>query len=122
MKEIPFVSGAVLVVDKPLNWTSFDVVKKIRYVICKQYNLKKIKVGHAGTLDPLASGLIVVCTGEKTKIIFAYLFVIILSVTVRLSLLTNIVQGVKLIHDLFNRRSIETAPFQYHISCISNCI
>ena len=43
MKEIPFVSGAVLVVDKPLNWTSFDVVKKIRYTICKQFNLKKIK-------------------------------------------------------------------------------
>ena len=69
MKEIPFVSGAVLVVDKPLNWTSFDVVKKIRYAICKQYNLKKIKVGHAGTLDPLASGVVIVCTGKKTKII-----------------------------------------------------
>ena len=41
MKEVPFESGAVLVVDKPLNWTSFDVVKKIRYAICKQYNLKK---------------------------------------------------------------------------------
>ena len=69
MKEIPFELGAVLVVDKPLNWTSFDVVKKIRYTICKQFNLKKIKVGHAGTLDPLASGVVVVCTGKKTKII-----------------------------------------------------
>ncbi|MDG1689516.1 MAG: tRNA pseudouridine(55) synthase TruB [Flavobacteriales bacterium] len=69
MSEIPFESGAVLVVDKPLNWTSFDVVKKIRYAICKQFNLKKIKVGHAGTLDPLASGVVVVCTGKKTKII-----------------------------------------------------
>lgn len=69
MKEIPFKSGAVLVVDKPLNWTSFDLVKKIRYAICKQYNLKKIKVGHAGTLDPLATGVVVVCTGKKTKII-----------------------------------------------------
>ena len=69
MKEIPFESGAVLVVDKPLNWTSFDVVKKIRYAICKQYNLKKIKVGHAGTLDPLATGVVVVCTGKKTKLI-----------------------------------------------------
>jgi tRNA pseudouridine55 synthase len=69
MKEIPFESGAILVVDKPLNWTSFDVVKKIRYAICKQFNLKKIKVGHAGTLDPLASGVVVICTGIKTKII-----------------------------------------------------
>ena len=69
MKGIPFNSGAILVVDKPLNWTSFDVVKKIRYAICKHYNLKKIKVGHAGTLDPLASGVVVICTGKKTKII-----------------------------------------------------
>ena len=69
MKESPFKSGAILVVDKPLNWTSFDVVKKIRYAICKQFNLKKIKVGHAGTLDPLASGVVVICTGKKTKII-----------------------------------------------------
>ena len=69
MKGIPFDSGAILVVDKPLNWTSFYVVKKIRYAICKQYNLKKIKVGHAGTLDPLASGIVVICTGKKTKII-----------------------------------------------------
>ena len=69
MTEIPFDSGTVLVVDKPLNWTSFDVVKKIRYAICKQYNLKKIKVGHAGTLDPLASGVVVICTGKKTKTI-----------------------------------------------------
>ena len=67
MKESSFESGAILVVDKPLNWTSFDVVKKIRYAICKQFNLKKIKVGHAGTLDPLASGVVVICTGEKTK-------------------------------------------------------
>tara|TARA_Y100000766_G_C18819790_1_gene562387 strand:- start:455 stop:1147 length:693 start_codon:yes stop_codon:yes gene_type:complete len=69
MKESSFESGAILVVDKPLNWTSFDVVKKIRYAICKQFNLKKIKVGHAGTLDPLASGVVVICTGEKTKTI-----------------------------------------------------
>ena len=69
MKGSPFKSGAILVVDKPLNWTSFDVVKKIRYAICKQFNLKKIKVGHAGTLDPLASGVVVICTGKKTKTI-----------------------------------------------------
>jgi len=66
---IPFDTGAVLVVDKPLNWTSFDVVKKIRYEICKHYNIKKIKVGHAGTLDTLASGVVVLCTGKKTKTI-----------------------------------------------------
>ena len=69
MSKIPFDTGAVLVVDKPLNWTSFDVVKKIRYEICKHYNIKKIKVGHAGTLDPLASGVLVLCTGKKTKTI-----------------------------------------------------
>ena len=69
MSIIPFDTGAVLVVDKPLNWTSFDVVKKIRYEICKHYNIKKIKVGHAGTLDPLASGVVVLCTGKKTKTI-----------------------------------------------------
>ena len=69
MSKIPFDTGAVLVVDKPLNWTSFDVVKKIRYEICKHYNIKKIKVGHAGTLDPLASGVVVLCTGKKTKTI-----------------------------------------------------
>ena len=69
MSQLPFDSGAVLVVDKPLNWTSFDVVKKIRYEICKHYSLKKIKVGHAGTLDPLATGIVVICTGKKTKTI-----------------------------------------------------
>ena len=69
MKEYPFESGDILVVDKPLYWTSFDVVKKIRDAICKQFNLKKIKVGHAGTLDPLASGVIILCTGKKTKTI-----------------------------------------------------
>tara|TARA_B110000879_G_scaffold28800_1_gene39245 strand:+ start:1438 stop:2130 length:693 start_codon:yes stop_codon:yes gene_type:complete len=69
VSKIPFDTGAVLVVDKPLNWTSFDVVKKIRYEICKHYNIKKIKVGHAGTLDPLASGVVVLCTGKKTKTI-----------------------------------------------------
>jgi tRNA pseudouridine55 synthase len=69
MSKVPFDTGAVLVVNKPLNWTSFDVVKKIRYEICKHYNIKKIKVGHAGTLDPLASGVVVLCTGKKTKTI-----------------------------------------------------
>ena len=69
MTKIPFVEGAILLVDKPLNWTSFDVVKKIRYEIINHFKIKKIKVGHAGTLDPLATGLIVLCTGEKTKTI-----------------------------------------------------
>ena len=69
MTKIPFIEGAVLLVDKPLNWTSFDVVKKIRFEIINHFKIKKIKVGHAGTLDPLATGLIVLCTGKKTKTI-----------------------------------------------------
>jgi len=56
-----------LLVNKPLDWTSFDVVKKIRGIIKKKYDLKKIKVGHAGTLDPKASGLLIICTGKQTK-------------------------------------------------------
>ena len=63
------ISGLVIPVFKPLNWTSFDVVKKIRFDIKKAYDIKKIKVGHAGTLDPLATGLLLICTGKKTKII-----------------------------------------------------
>ena len=59
--------GQVLLVDKPLNWTSFQVVNKIRWNIRKDHKIKKIKVGHAGTLDPLATGLLVICTGKKTK-------------------------------------------------------
>ena len=60
-------SGKTLLIDKPLQWTSFDVVNKIRYSILKKYNLKKFKVGHAGTLDPLATGLLIVCLGKATK-------------------------------------------------------
>jgi len=59
--------GKILLIDKPLDWTSFDVVKKIRWNICKAFGIKKIKVGHAGTLDPKASGLLIVCTGKFTK-------------------------------------------------------
>ena len=59
----------LLLINKPLGWTSFDVVKKIRNNIKKKYNLHKLKVGHAGTLDPLATGLLIICTGNKTKII-----------------------------------------------------
>ena len=59
--------GRVLLIDKPLEWTSFQVVNKIRWAIRKHYGLRKIKVGHAGTLDPLATGLLILCTGRKTK-------------------------------------------------------
>ena len=62
-----FISGQVLLIDKPLNWTSFQVVNKLRWKIKKTFNLKKIKVGHAGTLDPLATGLLIICTGKMTK-------------------------------------------------------
>lgn len=62
-----FRKGEIIVVDKPLNWTSFDVVNKIRWKLRKKYDLKRFKVGHAGTLDPLASGLLIICTGKKTK-------------------------------------------------------
>ena len=60
-------------VNKPLEWTSFDVVKKIRSTLQRHYNLKKFKVGHAGTLDPLADGLLIICTGKKTKEIDSYM-------------------------------------------------
>ena len=62
----------ILLVDKPLNWTSFDVVKKIRSHVKKKYNLSKVKVGHCGTLDPLATGLLVIFIGSKTKEIIHY--------------------------------------------------
>ncbi|MEQ8910525.1 MAG: tRNA pseudouridine(55) synthase TruB [Vicingaceae bacterium] len=64
-----FQAGEVLLVDKPLQWTSFDVVNKIKWLLKKELGFKKIKVGHAGTLDPLATGLLIVCTGKKTKTI-----------------------------------------------------
>lgn len=59
--------GQVLLVDKPLDWTSFQAVNKIKFKLKKEFNLKKIKVGHAGTLDPKATGLLIVCTGKATK-------------------------------------------------------
>ena len=67
-----FKEGEVLLVDKDPDWTSFDVVKSIRNSILKTLNQKKIKVGHAGTLDPLATGLLIICTGKKTKQIDLY--------------------------------------------------
>ena len=66
-KETDFVSGALLLINKPPEWTSFDVVKKVRNLIKKKLQINKIKVGHAGTLDPLAKGLLIVCTGKFTK-------------------------------------------------------
>lgn len=62
-----FVEGEVLLFDKPYLWTSFDLVKKVRYSIKYKFKYKKLKVGHAGTLDPLASGLLIICTGRATK-------------------------------------------------------
>ena len=62
-----FKNGQILLIDKPLNWTSFQVVNKLRWAIRMKFGLKKIKVGHAGTLDPLATGLLVICTGKFTK-------------------------------------------------------
>jgi tRNA pseudouridine55 synthase len=67
-----FVKGEVLLIDKPLGWTSFRVVDHIRWHIRKKLGVKKIKVGHAGTLDPLASGLLIICTGKETKNIESY--------------------------------------------------
>lgn len=67
-----FVAGQVIAVNKPLNWTSFNVVNKFRHLITKSYKLKKIKVGHAGTLDPLATGLLILCTGKATKRIIEF--------------------------------------------------
>lgn len=61
--------GQVLLFDKPLHWTSFQVVNKVRWLIKQKFGLKKIKVGHAGTLDPLATGLVILCTGKATKTI-----------------------------------------------------
>ena len=62
-----FIEGEILYFDKPLHWTSFDLVNKIRYEISRFLKIKKIKVGHAGTLDPLATGVMIVCTGKATK-------------------------------------------------------
>lgn len=67
-KTYDFREGEVLLVDKPLHWTSFDVVNKIRWRLKKGYQQKRFKVGHAGTLDPLATGLLLLCTGKSTKL------------------------------------------------------
>ena len=67
-----FKNGQLLLIDKPLTWTSFQVVNKLRWHIRKTFDIKKIKVGHAGTLDPLATGLLIICTGKFTKKINEY--------------------------------------------------
>ena len=64
-----FEQGEVLAFDKPLHWTSFDLVAKVRYNLCRTLGTKKLKVGHTGTLDPLATGVVIICTGRKTKLI-----------------------------------------------------
>lgn len=62
-----FIEGEILYIDKPLGWTSFDAVKRVRGALLRRMKLKKFKVGHAGTLDPLASGVMIVCTGRATR-------------------------------------------------------
>lgn len=62
-----FAEGRILYLNKPLHWTSFDVVNRVRGVLCRALGTKKLKVGHAGTLDPLATGVMVLCTGKATK-------------------------------------------------------
>lgn len=64
-----FEEGEILAFDKPLRWTSFDLVAKVRYNLCRKLGQKKLKVGHTGTLDPLATGVVIICTGKKTKLI-----------------------------------------------------
>ena len=72
MNKEDYLNGQVLLIDKPLEWTSFQAVNKIRWHIKQKFGLKKIKVGHAGTLDPLATGLLIICTGKETKNIETY--------------------------------------------------
>ncbi len=67
MTEEDYKEGQVILIDKPLEWTSFQAVNKVRWLIKKSFRIKKIKVGHAGTLDPLATGLLIICTGKFTK-------------------------------------------------------
>ncbi len=69
---LDFISGEVLLFDKPLYWTSFDLVKRVRGAIKHKLQIKKIKVGHAGTLDPMATGMMIICTGLATKKIEKY--------------------------------------------------
>jgi len=72
-KETDFLKGSVLLIDKPFEWSSFDVVNKVKFLLQKKFRYKWLKVGHAGTLDPLATGLMILCTGNATKEITRYL-------------------------------------------------
>lgn len=65
--DMNFIDGEILYIDKPLGWTSFDAVKRLRGAVMRRLGVKKFKVGHAGTLDPLATGVMIVCTGRATK-------------------------------------------------------
>jgi tRNA pseudouridine55 synthase len=67
-----YLNGQVLLIDKPLGWSSFQAVNKLKWAIRKKFSLKKFKIGHAGTLDPLATGLLIICTGKFTKKITEY--------------------------------------------------
>ena len=67
MNTEEYLEGKVILIHKPLRWSSFQVVNKLKYLLKKKFDLKKIKIGHAGTLDPLATGLLIVCTGKFTK-------------------------------------------------------
>lgn len=66
-KDFDFIRGEILVLNKPLDWTSFDLVNKVRIMLCRLMNIKKLKIGHAGTLDPKATGVMVLCSGKLTK-------------------------------------------------------
>lgn len=67
IEEFDFQKGEILLFDKELDWTSFDLVRKLRNFLCRETGIKKLKVGHAGTLDPKATGLMIICTGKETK-------------------------------------------------------
>ncbi|NDW18138.1 tRNA pseudouridine(55) synthase TruB [Dysgonomonas sp. 216] len=67
-----FVEGEIIYINKPLHWTSFDIIRRFRAKVCQKLKIKKLKVGHAGTLDPLATGVMIVCTGKKTKLIESF--------------------------------------------------
>ncbi len=66
-KDFDFIQGEILVLNKPLDWTSFDLVQKVRNMLCRLMKIKKLKIGHAGTLDPKATGVMVLCSGKSTK-------------------------------------------------------
>jgi len=66
-KDFDFIRGEILVLNKPLDWTSFDLVQKVRNMLCRLLKIKKLKIGHAGTLDPKATGVMVLCSGKLTK-------------------------------------------------------